>query len=88
MSSPESNSTAPGIDDAAQSKTCASTILDEAAQCLSEQYGAYIEKLTVERVVVGVFFTGVMFSDGSASRRRLSVTATGATRFRPSRRFR
>jgi len=65
VSSPESNSTAPGIDDAAQPKAGASVILDEAAECLRDLHGDAIGSLTVERVVVGVFFTGVKFSDGS-----------------------
>jgi len=42
-----------------------SAILDDAAGCLRELHGVAIEQLIVERVVVGVFFTAVMFSDGS-----------------------
>ncbi|MDR3763541.1 MAG: DUF364 domain-containing protein [Acidobacteriota bacterium] len=40
-------------------------ILDEAAEQLSKLHGDAIEKLAVEQAVVGVFFTGVRFSDGS-----------------------
>ena len=43
----------------------ATPILDEAAERLRQMYGADLDGLTVQRVVVGVFFTGVMLSDGS-----------------------
>jgi uncharacterized protein (DUF4213/DUF364 family) len=65
VSNSESNSTAQGFVEAAQPKAGASVILDEAAECLRELQGDAIGSLTVERVVVGVFFTGVKFSDGS-----------------------
>jgi uncharacterized protein (DUF4213/DUF364 family) len=41
-------------------------ILDETAACLAELHGAAMQKLRVERVIVGVFFTGVQFSNGCA----------------------
>lgn len=40
-------------------------ILNEASEILRGYYGAAIESLIVERVVVGVFFTGVKLSNGS-----------------------
>jgi uncharacterized protein (DUF4213/DUF364 family) len=39
-------------------------ILDEAAQTLRERYGAGLDDLVVERLVVGVFFVGVKLSNG------------------------
>jgi uncharacterized protein (DUF4213/DUF364 family) len=42
------------------------SILDEAAERIKELYGEALDRLTVERAVVGVFFSGVMFSDGCA----------------------
>jgi uncharacterized protein (DUF4213/DUF364 family) len=39
-------------------------ILDEAAKTLRELYGVELEDLTIERLVVGVFFTGVKLSNG------------------------
>jgi len=44
--------------------TSAIEILDEAAATLAGWYGAAINRLTIERLVVGVFFTGVLLSDG------------------------
>lgn len=41
-----------------------SAILNEAADILRRYYGADMESLFVERVVVGVFFTGVQLSNG------------------------
>ena len=65
MSNSKGDSAAPGFVEAAQPKAGASVILDEAAECLRELHGDAIGSLTVERVLVGVFFTGVKFSDGS-----------------------
>lgn len=39
-------------------------ILDEAAQTLAERYGAALDDLVVERLVVGLFFVGVKLSNG------------------------
>ncbi len=39
-------------------------ILDEAAQTLRARYGAGLDDLVVERLVVGVFFVGVKLSNG------------------------
>jgi uncharacterized protein len=44
----------------------AAPILTDAAECLRQYYGARFGDLTVERVVVGVFFTGVKLSNGCA----------------------
>jgi uncharacterized protein (DUF4213/DUF364 family) len=41
-------------------------ILDEAAQCLAGLYGGQLSSLSVERLIVGVFFTGVKLSNGCA----------------------
>jgi uncharacterized protein (DUF4213/DUF364 family) len=41
-------------------------ILDEAAQCLARLYGRQLSSLSVERLIVGVFFTGVKLSNGCA----------------------
>lgn len=40
-------------------------ILDEAAQLLKDRQGAVLENLTIERAVVGLFFTGVKLSNGT-----------------------
>ncbi len=40
-------------------------IIDETVEILSALYGNGLHELTVARAVAGVFFTGVMFSDGS-----------------------
>jgi uncharacterized protein (DUF4213/DUF364 family) len=42
------------------------TILEEAAQLAKEKLGRETEGLTIERVVVGIFFTGVKLSNGAA----------------------
>ena len=42
----------------------AAPILAEAADCLRQRYGGLLGDLSVERVVVGVFFTGVKLSNG------------------------
>ncbi len=41
-------------------------ILAEAAEVVREQLGSELERLTLERLVVGVFFTGVKLSSGRA----------------------
>lgn len=41
------------------------TILDEAAQLAKERLGDLFEDLTIERAVVGLFFTGVKLSNGA-----------------------
>jgi len=41
-------------------------ILDEAAQCLAGLYDGQLSSLSVERLIVGVFFTGVKLSNGCA----------------------
>ena len=41
-------------------------ILDEAAATLRELYNDTLENLVIERLVVGVFFTGVKLSNGQA----------------------
>lgn len=40
-------------------------ILEEAAQLVRRHLGSRFDELTVERVVLGLFFTGVKLSDGS-----------------------
>jgi len=40
------------------------SILNEAADILRDYYGAAIKSLFIERLVVGVFFTGVKLSNG------------------------
>lgn len=42
----------------------AAPILDEAEAVLRELYGASLDSLTIERLVVGVFFVGVKLSNG------------------------
>ncbi|MDP2645601.1 MAG: DUF364 domain-containing protein [Desulfobacterales bacterium] len=41
-------------------------ILEEAMHLVGKQLGGDLETLTIERVVVGLFFTGVKLSDGNA----------------------
>jgi uncharacterized protein (DUF4213/DUF364 family) len=41
------------------------TILDDAAQLVEEKLGDEFENLTVEQLVVGLFFTGVKLSNGA-----------------------
>ncbi len=41
------------------------TILTEAAHLVEEKLGDDFRKLTVERLVVGLFFTGVKLSNGA-----------------------
>lgn len=52
-------------DGAALPRGSTTEILDEAAATLKGHYGAGLARLTIERLVVGVFFTGVVLSDGS-----------------------
>ncbi len=40
-------------------------IVDETVDLLRQLYGEQIKKLTIERIVIGVFFSGVRLSDGS-----------------------
>jgi uncharacterized protein len=42
------------------------SILEETKNRLVERYGARLETLTLSRVVIGIFYTGVLLSDGSA----------------------
>lgn len=42
------------------------TILKEAAQLASQRLGSSVESITIERVVVGLFFTGVKLSNSAA----------------------
>ena len=41
-------------------------ILDDTINLLRERYGGRLDQITLERVVVGVFFTGVKLSNGQA----------------------
>lgn len=51
---------------AAEANSGAREILDEAAATLRELYNDSLENLVIERLVVGVFFTGVKLSNGQA----------------------
>lgn len=42
------------------------TILEDAAQLAKEKLGRETGEFTIERVVVGIFFTGVKLSNGAA----------------------
>jgi len=53
-------------DHAAEANSGAREILDEAAATLRELYNDSLENLVIERLVVGVFFTGVKLSNGQA----------------------
>jgi len=44
--------------------TASTEILQEAAECLTGLYGTQLTSLSVEKLVVGVFFTGVKLSNG------------------------
>lgn len=62
---PESPESSSEVSAAAAGAGC-TRILDEAAECLASLHGEAMRQLRVERVVVGVFFTGVQFSNGCA----------------------